>query len=276
MTWDEVWGAIGNWALNTGLKIVIAIVLMIVSFKLINYLVRVIQKKAEKSPKYDKTLCDTLSYAGKIILKVLVVLCLIGYLGIDTGGITALIASLGVGVGLAVNGTLSNLAGGVLLVVTRPFRIDDYIEACGYSGTVESIHICTTRLCTPDNKVVLLPNGVLSTSTIVNYSQKDCRRVDIAFSVAYGADFEKAKKIIADLGAAHEKVLSDPAPFVRVTAHGDSSVEITARFWCKNEDYWSVKFDMLEQVKTAFDRENIEIPFPQLDVHVKDSTAETK
>lgn len=180
MTWDEVWSAIVNWALNTGLKIVIAIVLMIVSFKLINYLARVIQKKAEKSPKYDKTLCDTLSYAGKIILKVLVVLCLIGYLGIDTGGITALIASLGVGVGLAVNGTLSNLAGGVLLVVTRPFRIDDFIEACGYSGTVESIHICTTRLCTPDNKVVLLPNGVLSTSTIVNYSQKDCRRVDIA------------------------------------------------------------------------------------------------
>ena len=203
----------------------------------------------------------------------LVVIALIGYVGIDTSAITALIASLGVGVGLAINGTLSNLAGGILILITRPFKDDDYIDACGYSGTVEDIRICHTKLRTTDNKVIYLPNGKLSTSEIVNYSEKDLRRVDLTFSISYSDDFEKAKKVIEEVWNQNELILKDPAPSVRVSAQSASSIDLTAKVWCKNEDYWTVNFDMLEQVKTAFDQNGIQIPFNQLDVHIKNQDA---
>ena len=202
-------------------------------------------------------------------MKCLIAICLIGFVGIDTSGLAALVVSLGACVGLALNGALSNLAGGILIIVTRPFRVDDYIEAQGYSGTVEDIHITTTKLRTPDNKMVYIPNGPLSSGTIVNYSIKDTRRVDFTFSIGYGDDFEKAKRIVKDICTSHELVLEDPAPFVRMSSHGESSINITARVWVKSEDYWTVNFDVLEAVKTAFDKEGIEIPYNQLDVHVK-------
>lgn len=208
----------------------------------------------------------------KVALKVLVVIALIGYVGIDTSAITALIASLGVGVGLAINGTLSNFAGGVLILITRPFKDDDYIQACGYEGTVEDIRICHTRLRTTDNKVVYLPNGNLSTSQIVNFSEKDLRRVDLKFSISYSDDFEKAKAIIADVCAQNELILKDPEPSIRVSAQSASSIDISTKVWCKNADYWTVNFDMLENVKKAFDQNGITIPFNQLDVHVVTDT----
>ena len=212
-----------------------------------------------------------MSYVAKIGLKVLVVVALIAYLGIDTSGITALVASLGVGVGLAVNGTLSNFAGGMLLLITRPFKDDDYIAACGYEGTVEDILICNTKLRTPDNKVVYLPNGKLSTSEIVNYSEKDLRRVDLTFCISYDNDFEKAKSIINEVAAKEPLILSDPAGTVRLSKHGDSSLEICSKFWCKTANYWDVYFNLTEAVKKAFDENGIEIPFNQLDVHVKNN-----
>ena len=156
-----------------------------------------------------------------------------------------------------------------MILITRPFRIDDYIEAQGYSGTVEEIHITNTKLRTPDNKVVYIPNGTLSSGSVVNYSEKDVRRLDFKFSIAYSSDFEKAKEILLGLCLAHGKVLQDPAPFVRVAEHGASSVNITTRVWVKSGDYWSVHFDMLEAVKKAFDEQSIQIPFHQLDVHLK-------
>lgn len=276
MTFEEVWQTVSSWAVHTGLKLIISIAILLLSFRFINFIGRKIVKKAETGKKLDKTLYTTLTYVGKVVAKVLVTLAVVSYLGIDTGGITAVIASLGVGIGLAVNGALSNMAGGVLLVITRPFRIDDYIEALGYGGTVENIHICTTRLRTPDNKVVYLPNGALSTGNIVNYSQKDTRRVDITFSVAYSADFNRAVGIVRGICEAHPLILKDPAPFVRMTAQADSCVELTARVWCKNGDFWDVKFDLLEQVKAAFDREGIEIPFPQMDVHIRNGETSGK
>ena len=201
-----------------------------------------------------------------------VVIALIGYVGIDTSAITALIASLGVGVGLAINGTLSNFAGGVLILITRPFKDDDYIQACGYEGTVEDIRICHTRLRTTDNKVVYLPNGNLSTSQIVNFSEKDLRRVDLKFSISYSDDFEKAKAVIADVCAKNELILKDPEPSIRVSAQSASSIDISTKVWCKNADYWTVNFDMLENVKKAFDQNGITIPFNQLDVHIVTDT----
>ena len=277
MDLQQVWQTVQNWLTTTGIKVVISIVIMIVSFSIINWLSKNIAKRADKkvesNKKIDKTIYRTLSYVAKVGLKVLVVIALIGYVGIDTSAITALIASLGVGVGLAINGTLSNLAGGILILITRPFKDDDYIDACGYSGTVEDIRICHTKLRTTDNKVIYLPNGKLSTSEIVNYSEKDLRRVDLTFSISYSDDFEKAKKVIEEVWNQNELILKDPAPSVRVSAQSASSIDLTAKVWCKNEDYWTVNFDMLEQVKTAFDQNGIQIPFNQLDVHIKNQDA---
>lgn len=260
-----------NWCLDSGLKIIIALVLLFVSFKLINFIARRILKKLKDNEKLDKTLIKTLTNIGKIGLKIVVVMCLVGYLGIDTSGLTALVTSLGVCVGLAVNGALSNLAGGFLILFTRPFKVDDYIEveSTGISGTVEDIQIVCTKLRTPDNKMIYVPNGTLSNSNIINYSEKDTRRVDFTFSIAYDNDFEKAKALIFAICESHNLVLDDPAPFVRMSEHGQSSINITARVWVKSDDYWTVKFDILEAVKETFDKSGISIPYNQLDVHVK-------
>lgn len=272
MNWEQFWQTVQGWLTTTGVKILISIVLILVSFAVINKIAKSIERKGKKledDGKVDKTLYRTLSYVAKITLKVLVVIAVVGYLGLDTSGMSALIASLGVGVGLAVNGTLSNFAGGVLLLITRPFKVDDYIEACGYSGTVEDIFICNTKIITPDNKAVYLPNGKLSTSEIVNYSEKELRRVDLTFSISYKDDFEKAQKLIFRAAENENLILKDPAGTVRMSSHGESAIVIAAKFWCKNGDYWTVYFNMTEAVKKSFDENGVEIPFNQLDVHVK-------
>ncbi|MBE5754547.1 MAG: mechanosensitive ion channel [Clostridiales bacterium] len=268
MDWNAFFNSIANWALNTGLKIVVALIALVISFRIITVVTRRIEKKSVEK-KADKTIMKTLMYVLRIALKIAVVLCLVAYLGIDTSGITALITSFGVCIGLAVNGAVSNMAGGVMIILTRPFKIDDYIEAQGHSGTVVDIHLTNTKLLTPDNKVIYIPNGALANGDIVNYSEKDTRRVDFMFSIGYGDDFEKAKQIVSDVCDNHELIFKDPAPFVRVKEHGASSINIVTRVWTKSSDYWTVYFDVMEKVKTEFDKAGIEIPFNQLDVHVK-------
>ena len=274
MNWNEVFTNILNtvigWVTSAGLRLLIALVLMLVSFKIVNFIARKIEKSGDKS-KLDKTLARTFAYIFRLGMKCLIAICLIGFVGIDTSGLAALVVSLGACVGLALNGALSNLAGGILIILTRPFRVDDFIEAQGYSGTVEDIHITNTKIRTPDNKVVYIPNGPLSSGSVVNYSVNDTRRVDFTFSIAYSDDFEKAKRIVMDIFTSHALVLDDPAPMVRVSAHNSSSIDLVARAWVMSGDYWTVNFDVLEAVKTAFDREGIEIPFNQLDVHVKNN-----
>lgn len=272
MDWNKIKETVLGWLTTTGIKILVALLVLIVAFTLINRISKQIEKrsrKQEETKHVDKTVYRTLGYIAKIGLKILVVLSLVAYLGIDTGTITALIASLGVGVGLAVNGTLSNLAGGMLLLFTRPFKDGDYIAANGYEGYVEDIFICNTKIRTNDNKIVYLPNGKLSTSEIVNYTEKNTRRVDLTYSISYADDFEKAEQIVKDVAAANPKILQEPAPKARITAHSASSIDLFCPVWCKTEDYWDVLFDMNEQVKKAFDLNGISIPFNQMDVHVK-------
>ncbi len=273
MDWAQIWEAIKNFVLSRDLwisiiRVVIALIILFVSFKIINAIGRRIEKRGSKK-NADKTIMKTLAYIFKLGMKIVIAICLIGFVGIDTSGLTALVASLGVCIGLAVNGALSNLAGGVMIILTRPFRVDDYIEAQGYSGTVADIHITNTKIITPDNKVIYIPNGALSSGTIVNYSEKDLRRVDVTFSIAYTDDFNKAKEIITDICNNHQLILKDPAPFVRMSEHGASSINVVTRVWVKSEDYWTVKFDLTETVKEKFDENGIEIPFNQLDVHIK-------
>jgi len=267
--WDSFWAAISEWCANTGVKILIALIILIISFTVINLFTKRMRKRAEKKNKENKTVVKTFAYILRITLKILVVIALIGYLGLDTSGISALIAALGVGVGLAVNGTLSNFAGGIMIIMTKPFRDDDYISACGYEGTVEDIKIIHTKIRTFDNKVIYLPNGTLSTSTIVNFTEKDLRRVDHKFSISYENDFGKAKEIIKKVAEENELVLRDPEVTVGIAAHGQNSIEIFARAWCKTENYWPVYNYMLEAVKKAFDENGIQIPYNQVDVHIK-------
>lgn len=261
-----------DWLKTTGLsvlvKILISLVILFISFKIINVLTRKMEKSSEKK-NHDKTIIKTLAHVLRIALKCLVGVCIVGFLGIDTSGITALITSLGVCVGLAVNGTVANFAGGIMIILTRPFKIDDYIEAQGYGGTVTDINMTTTKLCTPDNKIVYIPNGNLSTGNIVNYSEKDLRRVDLTFSISYSEDFNSVKELLTKICDSHELVLKTPAPTIRMSAHSASSIDIITRVWVNSSDYWTVNFDLLETVKSEFDKAGIEIPFNQLDVHVK-------
>ena len=266
---QEFLNTIVNWATTAGVKLLIALIIMFIAFKVINLIHKRVTKKMESNEKYDKTLVKTLGYICKIGLKVLVVVCLIGYVGIETGGISALIASLGVAVGFAVNGTLSNLAGGVMIIITRPFKIGDYISAQGQDGTVEDIKICYTKIVTIDNKTVFLPNSALSTGTVINYSDKELRRVDLDFSVA-GNDPVKVREILLDVCKKEALVLDEPASFARITDYGaGNGVKITLRAWCKSGDYWDAYYNLLDGVKDAFEANKIVVPFNQLDVHLK-------
>lgn len=270
--WDEFFhstaGNVVQWCVSVGLKLMVGLLIMFIAFKVINKLTMKIEKKGN-SEKYDKTLMRTVAYFVRISAKVIVAVCFVAFVGFDISGLTALIASFGVAIGLAVNGALSNIAGGVIILVTRPFRIDDFIEAQGVSGTVEDIHMVCTKLRTGDNKVVFIPNGELANGNIVNYSLKDTRRVDFTFSVGYSADFERARTIVSDILSSHELTLKEPAPMVRMSAHSANGIDITARAWAKSSDYWTVHFDVIESVKREFDAAGIEIPFAQLDVHMR-------
>lgn len=273
MTWNEIWTKIKNFLTSDLIwtsiaKVAIALVLLFISFKIINIVTRRMEKHALKK-NADKTIMTTLTYVLRITLKIVVLICLVGFVGINTSGLTALITSLGVCVGLAVNGALSNFAGGVMIIFTRPFKVDDYIEAQGYSGTVEEIRITNTKIFTPDNKVVYIPNGVLSSGTIVNYSEKDIRRVDMVFSIGYDDDYDKATKILEEILSSHPLVLKDPAIAITMGDHGASAITINARGWAKNGDYWNVRNDVVLAVKKAFDENGISIPYNQLDVHIK-------
>lgn len=259
---------VATWLSTEGLKLIFGLIILFIVCKIINVIAKRFKKQMENK-KRDKTI-TALGY--KVIrygLKGLAILCFLGFVGIDTAGIGTVVGSLGVGVGLAVNGTLSNFAGGIVILVMRPFGIGDYIEAQGEGGTVEEIGIFYTQIVTPDNKVVFIPNGSLSNGTMVNYSKKELRRVDLTFSIRYDEDFEKAQKVIYNVIEKTPNILLDPRPFVRVASHGESKINISTKVWTKNEHYWEVYFDLMENIKKHFDSANIEIPYNQLDVHIK-------
>ena len=268
MDWEQILNNVVNWCTTEGVKIIIAFVVLFISLLIINCFIKSLRKILTKK-KVDKTITKTLCYILQITLKVVVILAILGYLGLDTSGVAALIATAGVGVGLALQGSLSNVAGGVLIILLRPFRVDDFIEAQGVSGTVEDIHLIYTYVRTGDNKVIALPNGNLANNVIVNYSKKDTRRVDFEFGISYSDDHKKAEDIVLKILTSHEKALKDPEAICRIVRHDASSITLVARVWVKAGDYWTVYFDVLEQVKAEFDAQGIEIPFNQLDVHVK-------
>ncbi|MDE7300711.1 MAG: mechanosensitive ion channel family protein, partial [Clostridia bacterium] len=259
-----VWGQIAV----TAIKVVLALVVLGITFAIINAITKKIYKNLQKKHK-DETLSRVGTQVLRITLKVLIAVCLIGFVGIETASISALIASIGVGISLAVQGTLSNFAGGVIIIVMRPFKIGDYIVSNGQEGTVEDIKLFYTHIVTNDNKMVVIPNGSLANNVIVNSSAKDTRRVDMEFNVAYGSDVAKVKEIILATCAKNELVFKEPAPFAEMSNLGASSLDFTVRVWCNRPDYWTVKFALIDAIKTALEENGIEIPFNQVDVHIK-------
>lgn len=201
-------------------------------------------------------------------LRIVVIAMVCGLLNIPSASIVAVLGSLGLAIGLAVQGGLANIAGGIMIVLFRPFKVGDTINTTGYVGTVTDISLFYTTIDTPDNNVVVLPNGALMNAAVLNYSLKDKRRIDVALSVSYGTDLDEARKVLLGVAEANALVLKDPAPAMLVSEHGDSGVKLIFRVWCESANYWDCLFQMEEQSKKAFDAAGIEIPFNQIDVHM--------
>ncbi len=267
MTFEEFLNKIVNWATDFGMKLLACLVVLIVGKILIKWVVR-LMTKSKFAQKNDKTVTTVLSHFVSASLYVLLVVIIIGILGVPTASVITVIASAGVAIGLALQGALSNIAGGIMILILRPFRVGDFVEIADRSGTVTDVGIFYTTLTTGDNKVVIIPNGTVMADDIVNYSVKDTRRVDMVFTAAYGSDVQKVIGILLDEAQKHELALKDPAPFARLTNQGDSALEFTLRVWTKAGDYWTVNFDLLERLNDRLEKEGIEIPFNQLDVHV--------
>lgn len=252
---------------SLGLKIIAALVILFIGSKLIKFA----KKWIKASPKLDKVDMGVRTFLGSflgITLYAILFISIAMVLGIPTTSFVTALASCGVAIGLALQGALGNLAGGIMILMFKPFKVGDYITTSSTSGTVTNITIMYTMLTTPDNKVITIPNGTLTNSVIENYSASDERRVDLLFTTGYECDIDKVKSILLGVAGKHEKVLKDPAPFARLTNHGDNALEYTLRVWCKAPDYWDVNFDLIETVKKEFDAKEISIPYPQMDIHI--------
>lgn len=251
-------------------KIVLAIVILILGIILTKISIKLMTKGFSKT-KLDLTVVKFTTQVVKIVLYVLLITIVLSLLGIPSTSIITVIGTAGVAIGLALQNSLSNVAGGFLLMITKPFKIGDYIISNGVEGTVSQISILHTRLNSSTNQAILIPNGLALNAVVINNSQNAERRVDLNFSISYNDDFELARNTITELIRAHEKVDKEKEIFVRMSEHGDSAIIITSRCWCKNEDYWQVHFDLIEQVRAAFIEKNIEIPFNQLDININSS-----
>lgn len=263
----EFWDNLMPHLINGGLRLLGAIVIVAVGWYLIKWIERLL-KKGKAFHKMEETARGFLISVISVALKVALIMTAVATLGVNMTGMVTLLGSCGVAIGLALQGSLANFAGGILILVCHPFRVGDFIESGGNIGTVKSISILYTTLVTIDNRDVVIPNGGLSNATVINYSAEDLRRVDLDFNVDVDTDVERVKKVLLLLAERHELVLENPAPFARMTGRGDSSLTVTLRAWVKKDDYWQVRFDLLEQVKDAFEKLEIVVPFPQMDVHM--------
>lgn len=248
----------------------ISAVIIFISGMILTKIVIKILTRGLKRSKIDSTAHSFLQSLLKTVLYILVVIITLSALQVPMSSIIATVGAAGVAVALALQSSLSNVAGGFLIMFTHPFKCGDFIEINNVSGTVNAITILYTRLLTLDNKAVLIPNGTVSGATIINYTQEDYRRLDINFSIAYESDYRKSEEIILDVINSNELALDIPEkPFVTISAHEDSSVKILARIWVKSSDYWDLNYQLLEQVKDKFDENGINIPYNKLDIHIE-------
>ena len=256
-----------NSGISAGKHIIAAIIIFIVGrfiIKLINRLVASILQRRH----IEISVQTFLSSLVNIILTILLIITVIGALGVNTTSFAALIASAGVAIGMALSGNLQNFAGGLIILLFKPYRVGDFIDVCGVQGTVSAVQIFHTILLTPDNKAVYLPNGSTSSSTITNYSRENKRRIEWTFGIDYGEDVNRARTAILSVITADARILPDPAPFVAVGGLSDSSVDIIVRVWVPTEEYWNVYYDMHQRVYETFNEQKINFPYPQQTVHL--------
>lgn len=259
--------AIVELVITFGPRLLGALLVLFIGWKIIKIISRVIGRAMDKKD-VDSTLkAFILNFIG-VLLKILLIISVLGMIGIQMTAFIAIIGAAGLAVGLALSGTLQNFAGGVLILMMRPFKVGDFIDAQGYMGTVREIQIFNTVMKTPDNKTVILPNGGLSTSSLVNFSTEPTRRVDWTFGIAYGDDSNLAREVLTNLVEEDQRILKDPAPAIVLSELGDSSVDFTVRAWVNSGDFWSVFFEMNERVYRLFPEKGLNIPFPQMDVHL--------
>lgn len=250
-----------------GIKVIAAVAIFIIG-RLVAKLMRKFIRKMMTRSKVDPTLISFVVNLIYVALLAFVVIAALNQLGIQTASFIAILGAAGLAVGLALQGSLSNFAAGVLMIIFRPFKVGDFIEGAGVAGTVEEIQIFTTQLKTPDNKTIIIPNSKMTNDNIINFSAKGTRRVDMTFGIGYEDDIDKARAIILDVLAQDQRVLKNPESVVLLSELADSSVNFAARAWASAGDYWDVYFDTTEKVKKHFDAEGVSIPFPQRDVHV--------
>ena len=264
---ESVWQSIVSGSITLGGRIIGAMFILVIGKLIINWLNRLFAALMQRQ-RVEPSVQTFLKSTVNIILLVMLGVAVISKLGIEITGFAALLASAGVAIGVALSGNLQNVAGGLIILLFRPYKVGDYIDSdTGASGTVKEIQIFHTVLRTSDNKIVYVPNGNMSNSVISNYNQYPTRRVDLVFSMEYGEDFDRVEQVLRDIIAADERILTDPEPVIRLGEMAASSVDITVRVWVKNEDYWAVHFDMKKTVYTTFTKLNISIPYPQMVVH---------
>jgi small conductance mechanosensitive channel len=274
MKWlEEYFGvkytSINDMLFNLGSNLLIAIVIVIGGFWLSNVIARMISKIMSNS-KTDAGLTTFITSVTSLILKILVVVSAIAKLGVEMTSFVAMLGAVGLAIGMAFSGTLSNFAGGVMILVLKPFKVGDMILSQGEQGVVTEIQIFNTYLCTLDNKIIVLPNGQVANGNIINFTMADKRRVDWIFSISYGDDFQKAKKTLERFVKEESRIVDDPEYFIGIKNMGPSSVDITLQAWVKTDDFLPVFFDINERVYQEFGKEGLRFPFPQLDVHLKD------
>lgn len=247
----------------------IAGAIVFIGFKLIKKVDKIMRKTMEKRG-MEASLVPFLTSIVTITLKVMLVITAIGILGIPTTSLAAILAAAGLAIGMSLSGTLQNFAGGVMILIFKPFKVGDFIEAQGYSGTVKEIGLFITTMTALDNRTIMLPNGPLSSGSMVNFSKEENRRVDWSFGIGYGDDTNEARNVLLELISTDQRILKGEGfePFVEVGGLGDNSVNLTCRVWVKNPDYWNVYFQMHEKVYNAFNAKGLNIPFPQMDVHL--------
>lgn len=255
-----------TWGVDAGGRIIGALLIFLIGRFIIKFLNKIVSNMLVRR-KVEPSIQSFVKSLVNILLTVLLIVAIVGELGIETTSFAALLASAGVAVGMALSGNLQNFAGGLIVLLFRPFKVGDWIESQGQSGTVREIQIFHTILTTADNKVVYIPNGALSGGTIVNYSREETRRIDWVVGVEYGEHFEKVEETVRQIIAAESRILSAPAPYIALNALDASSVNILIRVWVKNSDYWGVYYDVNKSIYNVFNKEGIGFPFPQLTVH---------
>ena len=256
-----------EWGSTFGIKLIAALAILIVGRIVVKGIRKLILKVMDKR-KVDNTISSFFSSLAYYTLWVFVILAALSQLGIQTTSFMAIIGAAGLAIGLALQGSLSNFASGFLIILFRPFKLGDFIEAGGVSGSVSKISVFTTEINSVDNKKIIVPNSQIMNGTIINYTAEKTRRVDLTFGVGYESDIGKVKEILNKIIKEHKLILKDPESFVRLGNLGDSSIDFTVRVWTKTEDYWTVYFDLTEKAKQEFDKNEISIPFPQMDIHM--------